>query len=129
MAARPKSMVPPKVQLGGAASRPLSIHNGHSDNVPDSPTSLLNSSTGGAVPRIKIKASTTPEARSRALVRPKLGAIPTPISFRTKKLGPTGVYEEHGDGGHGNPGYSELLDAMGPSPELTTSDNVMVSIR
>lgn len=112
---RPRTMFTPRTTV----PRPALAN--HNDNVPapESPSRL--SPAPGAHPKLKIKSTTTPEARQRMLVKPKA----TPLaksSFRN-------VREEEDDVWGAGTNVVAVLDAMEPAPKLDEKETVLVTVR
>lgn len=95
----------------------LAAHHDNLPSLPDSPQSLLAPAPGA--PKLKVKAATTPEARSRVLLKPK---------GSTRRLAPRSGGDDDG-WLSGQATHAAVLDSLDPAPVLAPSDNVLVSIR
>jgi hypothetical protein len=107
---------------------PLPALGARDDNLPgssgDSPSrSVLSPSAGGV--KLKIKSATTPEARSRVLVKPRTGVAGTPLPRPPRQ--PQFVEDDWVGGGEA-PAHGAVLARL-ETPALAPHENVLVSIR
>lgn len=92
----------------------------HNDNVPapDSPSRL---SPAPGAPKLKIRSTTTPEARARMLVKPKA----TPMG----KSRVANVREAEDDVWGSGTNVVAVLDSLEPAPKLDEKETVLVTVR
>lgn len=73
-------------------------------------------------PKIKVKAPTTPEARPRVVVKPKMGSV-TSSNGRPRPIDTKDVWTNESN----HTAY--VLENLEPTPSLAASERVLVSIR